>query len=129
MAARWRQAAQFGSAMSALAMPPPNAAALVDAEATVCRCEGLTRATLDAAIAAGAKTLADLKATTRCGMGPCGGRVCGEAAALLIGSATGQSREAIGQPSARPPLRPVPLAAITGRFDYDDLPIPAPAPL
>ena len=125
----WHRSARFGAAMSALAMPPPGAAALIAAEATVCRCEGLTRATLDAAIAGGARTLADLKATTRCGMGPCGGRVCGEAAAMLIGAATGWARETIGQPSARPPLRPVPLAAITGAFDYEDLPIPAPAPL
>lgn len=129
VAARWRRSSRFGAAMSALAMPPPGAAALIEAETTVCRCEGLTRATLDTAIAAGAKTLADLKATTRCGMGPCGGRVCGEAAAMLIGAATGLSRETIGQPSARPPLRPVPLAAIAGAFAYDDLPIPAPAPL
>jgi thioredoxin reductase/bacterioferritin-associated ferredoxin len=127
--ANWRKSARFGAAMSALAMPPPAAAAMIDSGTTVCRCEGLTRATLDTAIAAGARTLADLKATTRCGMGPCGGRVCGEAAAMLIAAATGWDREAIGQPSARPPLRPVPLAAITGAFDYDDLPIPAPAPL
>ena len=48
---------------------------------------------------------------------------------MLICAATGLSRETIGQPSARPPLRPVPLAAITGAFNYDDLPIPAPVPL
>lgn len=129
VAARWRRSAKFGAAMSALAMPPPGAAAMIGTETTVCRCEGLSRATLDTAIAAGARTLADLKATTRCGMGPCGGRVCNEAATMLIAAATGLSREAIGQPSARPPLRPVPLAAITGDFAYDDLPIPAPAPL
>ncbi|MGE7469492.1 FAD-dependent oxidoreductase [Bosea sp. NPDC003192] len=127
--AAWHRSSRFGAAMSALAMPPPGAAAMIAAETTVCRCEGLTRTTLDMAIAAGTRTLADLKATTRCGMGPCGGRVCGEAAAMLIAAATGWNRETIGQPSARPPLRPVPLAAITGAFDYDDLPIPAPAPL
>lgn len=127
--ARWRRSGRFGAAMSAVAMPPPGAAAMIDTWATVCRCEGLTRATLDEAIRAGSKTLADLKAATRCGMGPCGGRVCAEAAALLIAAATGRSRAAIGQPNARPPLRPVPMAAIAGDFDYDDLPIPAPAPL
>ncbi|CAD5248952.1 Thioredoxin reductase [Bosea sp. 62] len=127
--AAWHRSARFGAAMSALAMPPPGAAEMIAAGTTVCRCEGLARATLDAAIATGARTLADLKAMTRCGMGPCGGRVCGEAAAMLIGAATGWDRATIGQPSARPPLRSVPLAAITGAFDYDDLPIPAPAPL
>ncbi|KRE15998.1 hypothetical protein ASE66_09480 [Bosea sp. Root483D1] len=129
IAADWRRSGRFGAAMSGLAMPPPGAAAMIDAGATVCRCEGLSRATLDSAIAAGARTLADLKATTRCGMGPCGGRVCGEAAAMLIAAATGWDRQTIGQPSARPPLRPVPLAAIAAAFDYDELPIPAPAPL
>jgi len=129
IAARWRRSGAFGAAMSAVAMPPSGAAAMIGEHATVCRCEGLTRATLDAAIAAGSKTLADLKATTRCGMGPCGGRVCGEAASMLIAAATGWDRATIGQASARPPLRPVPLAAIAGDFDYDDLPIPAPAPL
>jgi thioredoxin reductase/bacterioferritin-associated ferredoxin len=127
--ARWRRSGAFGAAMSAVAMPAPGAVAMIDEHATVCRCEGLTRTTLDAAIAAGSKTLADLKAATRCGMGPCGGRVCGEAATMLIAAATGWDRATIGQPSARPPLRPVPMSAIAGDFDYDDLPIPAPAPL
>jgi bacterioferritin-associated ferredoxin len=125
----WRRAARFGAAMSSLAMPPPEAEALIPDEATVCRCECLSRAVLDRAIEAGSRTLADLKAATRCGMGPCGGKVCMEAAAMLVAAATGASREALGQPSARPPLRPVPLDAIAGSFDYDDLPIPAPAPL
>jgi len=32
-------------------------------------------------------------------------------------------------PTARPPLRPTPVAALAGDFEYDDLPIPKPAPL
>jgi thioredoxin reductase/bacterioferritin-associated ferredoxin len=128
-AARWRRSGAFGEAMSAVAMPPPGAVGLIDPNTTVCRCEGLTRSVLDEAIAAGSRTLADLKAATRCGMGPCGGRICGEATAMLLAEATGADRQDIGQASARPPLRPVPIAAIAGDFNYDDLPIPAPAPL
>ena len=129
LAARWRKSAAFGAAMSALAMPPVGAVALIASEATVCRCEGLSRATLDLAIETGSASLDALKAVTRCGMGPCGGSVCGEAAAMLVAAKTGFDRAIIGQATARPPLRPVPLSMIAGEFDYDDLPIPAPAPL
>ena len=62
-------------------------------------------------------------------MGPCGGRLCEDAAARLIALAHGRSREAVGQATGRPPLRPVELDALAGAFDYDALPIAAPAPL
>lgn len=126
---KWRTASSFGAGMSAISMPRPGAVELIQSDTTVCRCEGLTRRTLDEAIEGGARTLDDLKAATRCGMGPCGGRICAEAVAMLIAARTGASRDAIGQPSVRPPLRPVPLSIIAGDFNYDDLPIPAPAPL
>ncbi|MEO3471790.1 NAD(P)/FAD-dependent oxidoreductase [Roseomonas sp. CAU 1739] len=123
------RAARFGRAMTALATPPAGLLALMTAETMLCRCEAVTRATASAAIAGGARTLGDLKAATRCGMGPCGGRLCGEAAAMLLAHDTRQDRAAIGPATARPPLRPVPLAALAGAFRYEDLPIPEPAPL
>jgi hypothetical protein len=83
---------------------------------------------LRAAIAQGSSEINALKAATRCGMGPCGGRMCGEAAAALMECA-GLERAVIGQWTARPPLRPIPLDALTGEFDYADIPIPEPAPL
>ena len=89
----------------------------------VCRCEDIHAGELRAAIAAGAQEINALKAATRCGMGPCGGRVCGEAAAALLECA-GFSRERIGQFTARAPLRPVSLSALTGSFDYGDIPFP-----
>ncbi len=129
MRQRLARAERFGTAMTGLATPSPAAITATTPETIVCRCESVTRATLDAAIAVGAHTINDLKATTRCGMGACGGRVCGEAAARIIAAATGLSREAIGEATGRSPLRPVPLDAISGAFDYADLPMPAPAPL
>jgi NAD(P)H-nitrite reductase large subunit len=93
----------------------------------ICRCEDVTRAELDAAIAAGARTLDQLKQWTRCGMGPCQGRMCGEAAGALLAAAVG-GRERAGQWTGRPPLRPVAADALVGDFDYADIPIPAPAP-
>ena len=124
-----RRAARFGSAMTALTAPRDGIAAAITAETIVCRCERLPRAELDAAIAQGAVTLNDLKSATRCGMGPCGGRSCEDAAALLIAARTGRMREAIGQATGRPPLRPVSLIALAGAFDFDALPMTEPAPL
>jgi hypothetical protein len=40
-----------------------------------------------------------------------------------------QPREAVGQWTGRPPLRPVSLGELVGEFSYDDIPIPKPAPL
>jgi hypothetical protein len=81
---------------------------------------------LRVAIAAGVQEINALKAATRCGMGPCGGRVCGEAAGALLECA-GFGRERIGQLTARAPLRPVPLSVLTGSFDYSDIPFPSAA--
>jgi len=124
-----RRAACFGSAMTALTVPRAGVVSAITAETTVCRCERLSRRELDAAIGQGAVTLNDLKSATRCGMGPCGGRNCEDAAALLIAARTGRTREAIGQATGRPPLRPVASQALTGHFDYESLPMPEPAPL
>ena len=123
------RASRFGLAMTSLANAGHGAIESIETGTLVCQCERLARATLDAAIDDGATTLNELKAATRCGMGPCGGRLCEDTAARLVALRTGQSREAVGQPTGRPPLRPVDLDTLAGDFDYDALPIAAPSPL
>ena len=123
------RAARFGGVMTRIANVGDGAVASLASGVTMCQCERLTRATLDAAIADGCATVNDLKGATRCGMGPCGGRLCEDAAARLIALATGHTRTEIGQATGRPPLRPVDLDALAGDFDYDALPMPATAPL
>jgi NADPH-dependent 2,4-dienoyl-CoA reductase/sulfur reductase-like enzyme len=120
-------ARRFGGAMAALMTPSPALVAAIPADCTVCRCEDVTRAEIEAAVAAGARDLNQLKQFTRCGMGPCQGRMCGEAAAELLAARVG-GRDAAGCYTARLPLRPVPMQALLGDFDYADIPIPAPAP-
>ncbi|WP_431285121.1 FAD-dependent oxidoreductase [Humitalea sp. 24SJ18S-53] len=129
LTARLARTRRFGAAMTRIATPPAALLDLATPDTILCRCEGLRRAELEPEIDAGAVTLTALKAATRCGMGPCGGRYCAEAAAMLIAARTGRSREAIGPGTGRPPLRPVPIDLLAGDFDYDSLPIPAPAPL
>ncbi|MEP7330046.1 MAG: NAD(P)/FAD-dependent oxidoreductase, partial [Betaproteobacteria bacterium] len=123
------RAARFGAAMNGMSTPPPSIVQAMTPETMVCLCEHLTRRQLDVAVTAGATTLNDLKSATRCGMGPCGGRLCEDAAARLVALQTGATRTMIGQATGRPPLRPVELDALVGNFDYDALPMAQPAPL
>jgi NADPH-dependent 2,4-dienoyl-CoA reductase/sulfur reductase-like enzyme len=101
----------------------------IPAEIIVCRCEEVRRADIDAACDAGANDMNQLKAWTRCGMGPCQGRLCGDVAGELLMQRMGASRERVGRFTARTPLRPVPLDALTGDFEYEDIAIPNAAPL
>ncbi len=124
-----RAAEGFGRAMSAIMAPRAPLYAAIPADTPVCRCEDVTRAEIEAAVAAGATEVNQVKHWTRCGMGPCQGRMCGEAAAEIVAAKQGASRVQAGLWTGRAPLRPVPLADLAGDFDYADIPIPKPAPL
>jgi len=110
-----------------MALRPAQVAA-IPAETIICRCEGVTRAQIDAAAAEGAKTVNQLKAWTRCGMGSCQGRICGDVAGALLAGDAGR-REAAGQFTGRTPFRPLPLSQLAGEVDYAALTLPPPAPL
>lgn len=125
-----RQAARFGHAMAKLMALRTGHVDSIAPDTIVCRCEDVTRAEIDAACEAGAQEVNQLKAWTRCGMGPCQGRTCGDVAGELLMRRVGAaSRESVGCFSARTPLRPVEVEALTGEFTYDDIPIPKAAPL
>lgn len=120
----------FGAAMGAMMAPRPALYGAIPLETPVCRCEDVTRAEIEAAVDAGAAEVNQVKQWTRCGMGPCQGRMCGEAVAEIVAQRRGGAgREAAGLWTGRAPLRPVALADLAGDFDYADIPIPAPAPL
>ncbi len=119
----------FSDAMAGLMAQRPRQVAAIPPETIVCRCEDVKRGEIDAAIAAGARSIDQLKHFTRCGMGPCQGRYCGDVVQELMAQRLGVTRDAVGAWTARPPLRPVALGDLVGAFSYDDIPIPEPAPL
>jgi pyruvate/2-oxoglutarate dehydrogenase complex dihydrolipoamide dehydrogenase (E3) component/bacterioferritin-associated ferredoxin len=121
------RAGRAAAAMTWMMRPRPAMAEGITPDTIVCRCEDVLRATIDSAITAGAHDLNQLKQWTRCGMGPCQGRMCGEAAAALLAPHVG-GRERVAPWTGRPPLRPVSADDLLGDFDYADIPIPAPAP-
>jgi len=125
--ARLAKASRAGAAMARKMRAREAMVAAIAPDTVVCRCEDVTRAEIEAAIADGAGDVNQLKQWTRCGMGPCQGRMCGEAAAGILARHVG-GREAAGLWTGRAPLRPVPMQALLGDFDYADIPIPPPAP-
>lgn len=87
----------------------------VDDDTLVCRCEEVTVGTLRGAIHdLGATDLRSAKLLTRVGMGFCQGRVCGHAAAWLIGAESGHDTLDQASIAGRPLAVPVPLATLAG---------------
>lgn len=88
----------------------PRASLLVPQDSVqVCRCESVTARQLRDAVRLGAMGPNQVKAFTRCGMGPCQGRMCGLSAAEIIAAARGVSMSETGVFNVRAPLKPMSL--------------------
>jgi thioredoxin reductase len=122
------KARRFGAAMAKLMALRPAQVAAIAAETIVCRCEDVTRGELDAAVREGAREVNQVKAWTRCGMGPCQGRICGDIVGALV-AGRGDGRDDVGFFTGRTPFRPLPLSQLAPLTDYADLRLPPPAPL
>jgi NADPH-dependent 2,4-dienoyl-CoA reductase/sulfur reductase-like enzyme len=81
----------------------PELLALAQPDTIVCRCEDVSYESLTAH-----QNWTEAKLQTRCGMGPCQGRICGPATEALFGWHNA---------SVRPPLFPVPLSAMGATSD------------
>ncbi|WP_027782347.1 MULTISPECIES: NAD(P)/FAD-dependent oxidoreductase [Burkholderia] len=92
--------------------PPADQAARCPDDTIVCRCEEIDAGTLRRCIRGGEATeLNRLKALTRVGMGRCQGRMCGDAAALVLAAETGRPLADGGRLRAQPPVKPFPISA------------------
>ena len=97
----------------------PGAAALrpSDPAVTVCRCEEVTVAEIERVIAHGCPGPNQAKAFTRCGMGPCQGRMCATAVSEIFAEHKRTGVEKVGHYRIRPPVKPLTvgeLAALEG---------------
>lgn len=93
-----------------LSAPLPPAPLPVNEFALVCRCEEVPRTEIGDAIAAGARTVDDIKRMTRCGMGFCQGKSCTLTVVRLLDAAGVRP-----EPSPlrlRPPVHPIRLSAL-----------------
>jgi bacterioferritin-associated ferredoxin len=95
---------------------PTLAAAIAPDVALLCRCEEVTVGQARAAIAAGARGTRQLKAATRCGMGPCQGRQCTLSVVNLLARELGDGADLV-RPSLRTPGRPITVAELAASHE------------
>ena len=94
-------AGKFAAAMAETFAIRPEVCHLADPQTVICRCEDVRLALLS-----GRSDARELKLQTRCGMGPCQGRICGP---IL------QSMGMAGQMSVRPPIQPCRMETLAAR--------------
>lgn len=90
--------------------PPRPVSQFADGDTPLCRCESVTFAMVRRAVSLGADGPNRAKTATRCGMGPCQGRICGGNLTRLIAEETGRTPGDVGALRIRPPLKPILLA-------------------
>ena len=92
--------------------PGPTVLRPIDSAVTVCRCEEVTVAEIERVIAHGCPGPNQAKAFTRCGMGPCQGRMCGTLASEIFAERRHARVGEIGHYRIRPPIKPLTLGEL-----------------
>ena len=87
-----------------------------ESETIVCRCENVSVGELLNVANFGCMGPNQAKAFTRCGMGPCMGRQCGNTVSQLFAKFHGKEVSTIGHYRIRPPVRPLTLKQLAN-FD------------
>jgi NADPH-dependent 2,4-dienoyl-CoA reductase/sulfur reductase-like enzyme len=117
--ARLRSLARAREVLDEISRIRPGLTELATPDTVACRCEEVSIAEVDGALAQGARDLQAIKLLTRLGMGPCQGRNCGPSMALHVAHAAGGGPEAMGRINPRPPVRPATVGALS-RLDRPD---------
>ena len=97
----------------------PDAAVLCPSHPTavVCRCEEVSVADIDRVTAHGCPGPNQAKAFTRCGMGPCQGRMCATAVSEIFAARRQLDVGVIGHYRIRPPVKPLNVGELAGLED------------
>jgi len=86
-------------------------------DVVICRCEDIKKSQILRAIEDGARTIDEIKRSTRTGMGLCQGLICGRLVAQIISQKLGLDPSLIIPSTPRPPVRPINLSTLLGRKD------------
>ena len=100
--------------LDALYRPAPTVLMPSEDSVIACRCEEVTTGQIRRAVRLGAPGPNQLKAFTRCGMGPCQGRICGPIVSAVIAEARGVPIPEIGTYRPRAPYKPITVGALAG---------------
>ena len=102
--------------------PAPSVMVPAEDEVIACRCEEVSVGQIRRAARLGAQGPNQIKAFTRCGMGPCQGRICGPVVAAIAADVLGKPIAEIGTWRPRAPFKPITVGALA------DLPSLTPFP-
>jgi len=99
---------------------PPDALRRPADDVVVCRCEEVTAGEIRRIAALGCQGPNQMKAFSRCGMGPCQGRWCGMTVGELIAQVQARSVEDIGYYRIRAPIKPVTVEQLAESIALDE---------
>ncbi|WP_341521465.1 FAD/NAD(P)-binding oxidoreductase [Pseudomonas sp. G.S.17] len=85
----------------------------------VCRCEEVSAGDIRAMSRLGCSGPNQTKSFSRCGMGPCQGRMCGLVVAELLAECTKATMQKVGYYRIRPPIKPVQLVDLANAYVPD----------
>lgn len=108
---------KFGDLVNAVFAVKTGVFDLITDDTLVCRCEEVSAGEIRAVAAAWGARAGAVKGVTRCGMGYCQGRICGNLLEELTARAAGCTRAEVGGLSVRPPLKPVRVGDIADLAD------------
>jgi thioredoxin reductase/bacterioferritin-associated ferredoxin len=103
---------KFRPFIDVLFQPDERFLAPGDPQALVCRCEEISAGKLRETIALGCEGPNQLKSFTRCGMGPCQGRMCGLSVAHLLSAQLHRPMAEVGYYRLRQPVKPISLGEL-----------------
>lgn len=91
---------------------PTITGSMFEDDTVLCRCENISVGDVRRAVREGVREVNEVKIVTRCGMGPCQGRMCGPALAEVMGAEMSLRPDKVGLLTVRPPLKPISLAEV-----------------
>ncbi|MCF3933217.1 FAD-dependent oxidoreductase [Acuticoccus sp. M5D2P5] len=100
----------FQSALWRAFAAPRLETELAEPDTPICRCEGVRRSDIAAAMSDGAASIGEVKRATRLGMGRCQGRYCAPILASLIATSGGGVPHEFSLFAPRAPVKPVAIA-------------------
>jgi bacterioferritin-associated ferredoxin len=86
----------------------------------VCRCEEVTAGRIRDMARMGCVGPNQTKFFSRCGMGPCQGRLCGITVTQILADALGVSAQEAGAYHVRAPIKPISLRALASLDETSD---------
>jgi NADPH-dependent 2,4-dienoyl-CoA reductase/sulfur reductase-like enzyme len=90
-----------------------------DPSVLACRCEEISAGKLRETITLGCEGPNQLKSFTRCGMGPCQGRMCGLTVAHILSAQLARSMAEVGYYRLRQPIKPIGLGELAAMAHAD----------